>query len=156
MDMSAQTYQVGAHFAALIEGILMAPLKTIERFFCISSSPAGLCFCSKCSKLLNFDKKISTRKWSEPWWLLTFGPFFGFLWVQSSNCPVLSNCHNVEGTWFYLILSIKVYESINTPLLTKKVGHWSDSDKFHLFLELLDALSWSRQVKALQLFLPYG
>ena len=44
MDMSAQTYQVGAHFAALIEGILMAPLKTIERFFCISSSPAGLCY----------------------------------------------------------------------------------------------------------------
>ena len=40
--MSAQTYQVGAHFAALIEGILMAPLKTIERVFCISSSPAGL------------------------------------------------------------------------------------------------------------------
>ena len=31
--MSAQTYQVGAHFAALIEEILMAPLKTIERFF---------------------------------------------------------------------------------------------------------------------------
>ena len=33
MDMSAQTYQVGTHFAALIEGILMEPLKTIERFF---------------------------------------------------------------------------------------------------------------------------
>ena len=31
--MSAQTYQVGAHFTALIEGILMAPLKTIEKVF---------------------------------------------------------------------------------------------------------------------------
>ena len=31
--LSAQTYHVGAHFAALIQGILMAPLKTIERFF---------------------------------------------------------------------------------------------------------------------------
>ena len=40
--MSAQTYQVGAHFEALIQGILMAALKTIERFFSISSSPAGL------------------------------------------------------------------------------------------------------------------
>ena len=45
--MSAQTYQVGAHFAALIKGILMAPLKTIERVFCISSSPAGLCSITK-------------------------------------------------------------------------------------------------------------
>ena len=43
MDVSAQTYQVGAHFAAPIEGVLMAPLKTIERFSCISTSPAGLC-----------------------------------------------------------------------------------------------------------------
>ena len=31
--MSAQIYQVGPHFAALIEGVLMAPLKTIERVF---------------------------------------------------------------------------------------------------------------------------
>ena len=31
--MSAQTYQVGAHFAALIEGVLVAPSKTIERVF---------------------------------------------------------------------------------------------------------------------------
>ena len=31
--MSAQTYQVGAHFEALIEGVLMAPLKLFERFF---------------------------------------------------------------------------------------------------------------------------
>ena len=31
--MSAQIYQVGAHFEAPIEGILMAPLKTIERVF---------------------------------------------------------------------------------------------------------------------------
>ena len=31
--MSAQTYQVGAHFAALIEGVLMAPFENIERVF---------------------------------------------------------------------------------------------------------------------------
>ena len=31
--MSAQNYQVGAHFTALIYGILMAPLKIIESFF---------------------------------------------------------------------------------------------------------------------------
>ena len=40
--VSAQTYQVGAHFAALIDGILMAPLKTIGWFFCILTFPTGL------------------------------------------------------------------------------------------------------------------
>ena len=44
VEMSAETYQVGAHFKALIEAILVAPLKSFERFFCISSFPAGLCF----------------------------------------------------------------------------------------------------------------
>ena len=41
--VSAETYQVGAHFKALIKAILVAPLKSYERFFRISSSPAGLC-----------------------------------------------------------------------------------------------------------------
>ena len=40
--MSAETYQVGAHFKALIKAILVAPLKSSERFLRISSSPAGL------------------------------------------------------------------------------------------------------------------
>ena len=31
--MSAETYQVGAHFEALMEGVLMEPLKTFESFF---------------------------------------------------------------------------------------------------------------------------
>ena len=43
VEMSAETYQVGAHFKALIKAILVAPLKSFERFFRISSSPAGLC-----------------------------------------------------------------------------------------------------------------
>ena len=42
-EMSAETYQVGAHFKALIKAILVAPLKSFERFFRILSSPAGLC-----------------------------------------------------------------------------------------------------------------
>ena len=45
VEVSAETYQVGAHFKALIKAILVAPLKSFERFFRISSSPAGLCFC---------------------------------------------------------------------------------------------------------------
>ena len=45
--MSAQTYQEGAHFAAIIEKILMSPFKTIERFFCISSSSAGLWYITR-------------------------------------------------------------------------------------------------------------
>ena len=43
VEMSAETYQVGAHFECLMEAILVAPLKSFERFFRISSSPAGLC-----------------------------------------------------------------------------------------------------------------
>ena len=35
--MSAQTYQVGAHFKALNKGILMAAIKMLEKFFFISS-----------------------------------------------------------------------------------------------------------------------
>ena len=35
--MSAQTHQVGAHFKALNKGILMAAMKTLEKFFFISS-----------------------------------------------------------------------------------------------------------------------
>ena len=31
--MSAETYQVGAHFKALIKAILVAPLKSFESFF---------------------------------------------------------------------------------------------------------------------------
>ena len=42
IEMSAETYQVGAHFKALIKAILVAPMKSFERFFRISSSPAGL------------------------------------------------------------------------------------------------------------------
>ena len=33
MEVSARTYQVGAHFKALIEGALKAPLKKFEMFF---------------------------------------------------------------------------------------------------------------------------
>ena len=33
VEKSAETYQVGAHFKALIKAILVAPLKSFERFF---------------------------------------------------------------------------------------------------------------------------
>ena len=33
VEMSAETYQVGAHFKALIKAILVAPLKSFESFF---------------------------------------------------------------------------------------------------------------------------
>ena len=36
VEVSAQTYQVGAHFKALIKAVLVALLKTFERFFSIS------------------------------------------------------------------------------------------------------------------------
>ena len=37
VEESAQTYQARAHFKALIEAILVAPLKSFEKFFFISS-----------------------------------------------------------------------------------------------------------------------
>ena len=52
----AQIYQVWAYFKALTVGILMAPLKTTERFFCISSSPAGLCLVYVCA--FNFTMAV--------------------------------------------------------------------------------------------------
>ena len=42
VELSAETYQVGAHFKALMKVILVAPLKSFESFFRISSSLAGL------------------------------------------------------------------------------------------------------------------
>ena len=42
-EMSAETYKVGVHFKPLIKALLVAPLKSFERFFRISSSPARLC-----------------------------------------------------------------------------------------------------------------
>ena len=44
---SAETYQVGAHFKALIKAILVAPSRTLEKFFFISCLPAALCRQSK-------------------------------------------------------------------------------------------------------------
>ena len=41
--MSAETYQVGAHFKALNESVLMAPSKILENFFSILSLSAALC-----------------------------------------------------------------------------------------------------------------
>ena len=43
VEVSAGTYQVGANFEAVIKAILVASLKSFERFFRISSSPDGLC-----------------------------------------------------------------------------------------------------------------
>ena len=37
VGMSAQTYQVGAHFKALNKVVLVAQLKSLEKFFFISS-----------------------------------------------------------------------------------------------------------------------
>ena len=37
VEVSAQTYQVGAHFKALNKAVLVALLKTLEKFFSISS-----------------------------------------------------------------------------------------------------------------------
>ena len=35
VEVSAQTYQVGAHFKALNKAVLVAPLKSFEKFFFI-------------------------------------------------------------------------------------------------------------------------
>ena len=45
VDPSVETYQVGAHFKALIKAILVAPSRILENFFsfCVTP-PAALCF----------------------------------------------------------------------------------------------------------------
>ena len=43
VEVSAQTYQVGAHFKALNKAILVALLKTLEKFFSISSVAEAQC-----------------------------------------------------------------------------------------------------------------
>ena len=43
VKMPVETYQVGAHFKALIKAILISPLKSPKTFFRVSSSPAELC-----------------------------------------------------------------------------------------------------------------
>ena len=45
---------MGAHFEAITEGVLVVSSKIIEKFFCISSFPTGLCFTKKPSILLDF------------------------------------------------------------------------------------------------------
>ena len=41
-EVEVLKYQVGAHFKALVKGVLMAVLKSFEHFFAISNSAAAL------------------------------------------------------------------------------------------------------------------
>ena len=43
LGVASPDYQVGAHFKALDEGVLMAVLKSFEHFFAISKPAAALC-----------------------------------------------------------------------------------------------------------------
>ena len=43
VEVSAQTYPVGAHFKALNKAVLVALLKTLEKFFSISSVAEAQC-----------------------------------------------------------------------------------------------------------------
>ena len=43
VEVSAQTYQVGAHINALIKAVLIASVKTLENFFFISRVADGQC-----------------------------------------------------------------------------------------------------------------
>ena len=43
LGVASPDYQVGAHFEALIKGLLMAGLKFFEHFFAISKLAAALC-----------------------------------------------------------------------------------------------------------------
>ena len=60
VEVSAQTYQVGAHFKALIKAILVAPLKSFEKFFFISSVAEAQGLISRFSVLLD-PKGEATR-----------------------------------------------------------------------------------------------
>ena len=51
VDPSVETYQVGAHFKALNEAVLMALAKILENFFSISSLSAALCSITNSTKI---------------------------------------------------------------------------------------------------------
>ena len=46
---SAETYQVGAHFKALIKAILVAPSRTLEKFFSFRVSQPRCAYLTKCA-----------------------------------------------------------------------------------------------------------
>ena len=43
VEVSTETYQVGAHFKALNKAVLVAALKTLEKFFFISTVTEAQC-----------------------------------------------------------------------------------------------------------------
>ena len=47
VEVSAQTYQVGAHFKALNKAVLVALLKTFEKFFSISRVAEAPCVATR-------------------------------------------------------------------------------------------------------------
>ena len=70
---SAETYQVGAHFKALIKAILVAPSRTLEKFFSFRVS------------LPRCDSDSIVRVWSELTHLNPFRP--ATLQTRSKSWP---------------------------------------------------------------------
>ena len=59
VEVSAQTYQVGAHFKALNKAVLVALLKTFEKFFSISRVAEA-----QCDQNLSFGLYLLSQ-WSD-------------------------------------------------------------------------------------------
>ena len=56
VEMSSETYQVGAHFKALIMAIPVAPLKSFERVFFAFRVPLPVCEQETCQSNLKAPK----------------------------------------------------------------------------------------------------
>ena len=127
MDMSAKTYQVATHFAALIEGILMAPLKTIERFFLhfnflcrtVSLNSAGNCSWAKKLAIFKSDPLCQVKdsagnliqRWDRVF--TTKGVFAGE--VKLAQAPLLGDWNitvDVSGQIFSTSFLVSLFLSL--------------------------------------------
>ena len=65
VEVSAQTYQVGAHFKAFNKAVLVAPLKTLENFFSLQESVTRSEMVGRCSSS-GLNKKVLAEFKGDP------------------------------------------------------------------------------------------
>ena len=125
VEVSAETYQVGAHFKALIKAILVAPLKSFERFFRISSSSAGLWV------------------WSipaTPFFGLVLAVIFSAIWT-SSGCYLAVKISILDSPWLVFLLVWIVLAGIFWEIWTSGRYFWTNLDYWPVFLDQLGLLA---------------
>ena len=65
VDPSVETYQVGAHFKALIKAILVAPSRILENFFSFHVSLPRCVFCPFVRSVSRSHGHVDVIEWSH-------------------------------------------------------------------------------------------